>query len=76
MDMGIQKVVMNGKGNFKVSVSDIFQTLRPDLTSNFAGQVLHTKVAFESRQLKVNFRLPFRKQPGKSITPKKNRIGR
>ncbi|MEO8174224.1 MAG: TonB-dependent receptor [Sediminibacterium sp.] len=59
MDLGIQKVVMQGRGNVKVSVSDVFQTLRPDLTSNFAGQVLHTKVAFESRQFKVNFAYRF-----------------
>ncbi|MES2331031.1 MAG: outer membrane beta-barrel protein [Bacteroidota bacterium] len=59
MDLGIQKVVMQGRGNFKIAVSDIFQTLHPDLTSNFAGQVLHTKVAFESRQLKLNFAYRF-----------------
>jgi len=54
-DIGAQKVMMKGKANLKVSVSDVFQTLRPDLTSNFAGQIVKTKVAFESRQLKISF---------------------
>jgi len=59
MDMGLQKILMKGKANLKVSVSDVFQTMRPSLTSNFAGQVVKTNFSFESRQLKINFAYRF-----------------
>jgi iron complex outermembrane receptor protein len=59
LDMGIQKVLIGGKANFRLNVSDIFKTLLPDQSSDFAGQVLRNKVAFESRQLKINFTYRF-----------------
>jgi len=59
MDMGVQKVLLKGKANLKLSVSDVFQTMRPNLTSDFAGQVVKTTFAFESRQLKLNFSYRF-----------------
>jgi len=39
----------------KVSVSDIFQSLRWKGTSNFAGQLLEFKGFPESRQLRTSF---------------------
>jgi hypothetical protein len=59
MDGGVQKTMMKGKGNLKLSVSDIFQTMRWGGTSNFAGQYLYSNGGFESRQFKVNFTYRF-----------------
>jgi iron complex outermembrane receptor protein len=58
-DMGFQKVLMQGKANLKLTVSDVFQTIHPYFTSNFAGQVVETRFRFESRQLKLNFSYRF-----------------
>jgi iron complex outermembrane receptor protein len=59
VDMGVQKVLLKGKANLRVSVSDIFKTMHPYLTSDFAGQVVKTNFAFESRQLKINLSYRF-----------------
>jgi iron complex outermembrane recepter protein len=59
VDAGIQKAMMKGKGNLKVSVSDIFQTMRWGGTSNFAGQYLNSSGGWESRVFKVNFTYRF-----------------
>ena len=59
VDGGIQKSVFNGKGNLKASVSDIFNSLHWNATSNFAGQYLHATGGFESRQLKLYFSYRF-----------------
>ncbi|MBV9989435.1 MAG: TonB-dependent receptor [Chitinophagaceae bacterium] len=58
-DLGLQKVIMKGKGNLKVAVSDVFHTMQPHLTSDFAGQQVNTRFSFESRQLKLNFSYRF-----------------
>jgi iron complex outermembrane receptor protein len=58
-DLGMQKLLMNGKANLKLTVSDVFQTMRPYLNSNFAGQTVQTRVNFESRQLKASFSYRF-----------------
>lgn len=59
IDGGIQKSLWKSKANLKVSVSDIFRTLKFAGTSNFAGQYVHVNGNFESRQLKVNFTYRF-----------------
>ncbi|MBL7700154.1 MAG: TonB-dependent receptor [Chitinophagaceae bacterium] len=59
VDAGIQKAMMKGKGNLKVSVSDVFQTMRWSGLSDFAGQVLNSNGGWESRQFKVNFTYRF-----------------
>ena len=59
VDAGIQKSMLKGKGNLKVSVSDIFRTMRWGGTSNFAGQYLYSEGGWESRQFKVNFSYRF-----------------
>jgi iron complex outermembrane recepter protein len=55
VDGGIQKTVLKGKGNLKVSVSDIFKTLRWRGISDFASQYLVASGGWDSRQFKVNF---------------------
>lgn len=55
LDAGMQKMVFGGKGTFKVSVTDIFNTLHWSATSNFAGQYINTSGGYESRLLKLYF---------------------
>lgn len=59
VDAGVLKTILKDKGNLKVSVSDIFNTMRWSATSNFAGQMLNMRGGWESRQLKVNFTYRF-----------------
>ncbi|MBK7122958.1 MAG: TonB-dependent receptor [Chitinophagaceae bacterium] len=55
VDAGLQKQVLKGKGTFKASVSDIFQTLKFRGVSDFAGQRSDIRARWESRQFKLNF---------------------
>ncbi len=66
MDIGMQKAILKGKGNVKVSVSDILQTMRWGGTSDFAGQYMNARGGWESRQLKINFSYRFGKTTVKS----------
>ncbi|MEP7323105.1 MAG: outer membrane beta-barrel family protein [Saprospiraceae bacterium] len=59
IDLGVQKTVLEGKGNIKMSITDIFQSQRFRGTSNFAGQYLHFYFASETRQLRLNFSYRF-----------------
>ena len=59
VDAGLQKLVLKGKGNVKVSVSDVFKTLKWAGTSNFAGQYVYSNGGWESRQLKLFFTYRF-----------------
>ncbi len=59
IDGGIQKSLWNNKASLKLSVSDIFHTLKFAGTSQFAGQYTHVSGNFESTQLKVNFTYRF-----------------
>jgi hypothetical protein len=54
VDAGVQKNIFKGKGNFKVSVSDIFFTMKWAGESNFAGQLTKANGNFESRQLRTS----------------------
>jgi iron complex outermembrane receptor protein len=53
VDGGVQKSIFKGKGNLKVSVSDIFYTIKWKGESNFAGQRLIASGRPESRQLRA-----------------------
>ncbi|UEG51054.1 TonB-dependent receptor family protein [Ferruginibacter lapsinanis] len=55
MDIGAQKNILKGKGNFKFSVTDIFFTNIDKGYSAFAGQSGHYSFKRESRQFKINF---------------------
>ncbi|RYZ53817.1 MAG: hypothetical protein EOP49_06515 [Sphingobacteriales bacterium] len=59
VDAGVQKALFKGKGNVKMSVSDVFQTMRWSGYSDFAGQILNSNGGWESRQFKVNFTYRF-----------------
>ena len=54
MDVGLQKNILNGKGNIKAAVSDVFQTMRWRGVSNFAGQYLVASGGWESRLFKLS----------------------
>lgn len=53
MDAGLQKTIFKGNGTFKVSVSDIFFSMKFSGYSNFAGQYSRFSGTFESRQFKT-----------------------
>lgn len=53
IDAGVQKNIFKGKGTFKVSVSDIFFTMKFSGYSDFAGQYSRFSGSFESRQFKT-----------------------
>jgi hypothetical protein len=55
VDGGVQKTLFKGKGNLKVSLTDIFYTLKWKGTSNFAGQLFTASGTQESRQLRTSF---------------------
>lgn len=59
IDGGIQKSLWKGKGNLKLSVSDIFKTMKWRGNTDFAGQHLNGTYAWESRQFKINFSYRF-----------------
>lgn len=59
VDAGLQKTILKGKGNVKVSVSDIFKTMKWAGSSNFAGQISTASGHWESRQFKINFNWRF-----------------
>ena len=54
MDAGLQKQIFKGKGTFKVSVSDIFFSMKWKGESNFAGQKTIASGNWESRQLRTS----------------------
>jgi iron complex outermembrane recepter protein len=71
MDAGVQKTLFKGKGNLKVSVSDIFYTMRWRGTSNFAGQLLSVSGRPEARQLRTSFSWRFGSNQVKSARQRK-----
>jgi len=54
VDAGLQKTVFKGKGNLKVAVSDIFQSIRWKGESNFDAQKLIASGHGETRQLRTS----------------------
>jgi iron complex outermembrane recepter protein len=55
VDGGVQKTIFQGKGTFKISVSDIFFSMKFSGSSDFAGQFSRASGNFESRQLRMAF---------------------
>ena len=55
VDAGLQKTLFKGKANFKLSVSDIFFTMKWRGESNFAGQTTIASGNWESRMLRTAF---------------------
>ncbi len=72
MDAGVQKTIFKGKGNFKVSVSDIFFTMKWAGESNFAGQQTIANGNFESRQLRTSLTWRFGSSTVKAARQRKD----
>lgn len=72
VDAGLQKALWKGKANLKVSVSDIFGTLKFAGTSVYATQYTHVSGNFESRQFKVNFTYRFGNNQVKAARQRKS----
>jgi iron complex outermembrane receptor protein len=72
LDAGLQKIVLNGNGSFKVSVTDIFKTMRFMATSTFAGQYIRDNAGYESRLLKLYFTYRFGNRQLKAVRSHSN----
>lgn len=59
IDAGLQQQVLKGKGTLRLTVSDIFKTMRWAGSSNFTGVYGIASGRWESRQLKLNFTYRF-----------------
>jgi len=59
VDGGVQKTLFKGKGNMKVSVSDIFHSMKFSGRSEFAGQLTIPSGSFDSRQLRMSLTYRF-----------------
>ena len=59
VDAGLMRTLFEGKANIKISVSDVFSTLRWSGISNFAGQKMEVSGRPEATQFKVNFTYRF-----------------
>ncbi|HMK24558.1 MAG TPA: TonB-dependent receptor [Chitinophagaceae bacterium] len=72
VDAGMQKTLFKGKGNLKVSVTDIFYTQRWQGKSDFAGQLTTASGHGESRQLRTSFTFRFGKNTVKAARQRKD----
>ncbi len=59
VDLGVQKTVLKGQGNIKLSVSDIFNTMHFRGEGNYAGVFNRVAANWESQQVKINFTYRF-----------------
>jgi hypothetical protein len=74
VDGGIQKIVLKGQGTLKVSVSDIFESLKWQGTSNFAGQKLTVSGRPEATQLRTSFTWRFGSNTVKAARQRKDAL--
>lgn len=58
-DAGVQKKILQGKATVKVSVSDLFNSLKWSANSDFSGQKVWASGKQETRQLKLSFTYRF-----------------
>lgn len=74
MDAGVQKTLFKGKGNVKVAVGDVFNSLKFRGTSDFSGQQNTFYGKPESRQLKLSFSMRFGRTQIKAARQRKSAI--
>lgn len=72
MDAGMQKTIFKGKGTFKVSVSDIFFSMKFNGHTDFAGQYSSFSGNFESRQFKTAITWRFGSKTVKEASERKD----
>lgn len=66
VEAGVQKKVLQGRGNLKASLSDLFLSMRWRGVSEFGGLYSVATGGWESRQLRLNFTYNFGNQEVKS----------
>lgn len=54
LDLGLQKNIFNGKGNFKVSYTDLLYTMKFKGTSDYGGAIITASGRWEAQQLRMN----------------------
>ena len=59
MDAGIQKKLFDGRGNIKLSISDIFKTNTWSGISQYGALFMDARGGWDSRRFKVNFSYMF-----------------
>lgn len=59
VDIGLQKVILKGKGTMKLAMSDVFKTMKWSGKADFAGVHSTFKGHSEQQQIKLNFNYRF-----------------
>jgi len=74
LDVGLQQVVLKGKGNLKATITDIFRTYPWSATNSTSSQTLNVSGANESRQFRLNFSYRFGSNQVKQARQRKSSI--
>ena len=74
VDVGLQQVILKGKGNLKATVTDIFRTYPWSATNSASSQTLNINGAYESRQFRLNFSYRFGSNQVKQARQRKTSI--
>jgi len=74
LDGGVSKTILKGKGTVKVAVSDMFNTLKFQGTSDFTGQQSTFKGKPDSRQFKISANIRFGSNTVKASRQRKSAI--
>ena len=74
LDVGLQQVVLKGKGTLKATVTDIFRTYPWSATNSTSSQTLNINGAYESRQFRLNFSYRFGSNQVKQARQRKTSI--
>ena len=74
LDVGLQQVILKGKGNLKATITDIFRTYPWSATNKTTGQTLNVNGSYESRQFRLNFSYRFGSNMVKQARQRKTSI--
>lgn len=80
MDVGLGKKILDGKGNLRISFSDVLNTNNWDVRSTFGGLFIRAAGGWDSQRVSVNFSYSFGNNQVKSrrrntgLEDEKNRI--
>jgi hypothetical protein len=55
IDAGIQKRILDNRGNIKIGIADIFKSQGWSGRNNFGALAMRASGEWESRQVKINF---------------------
>ena len=74
LDVGLQHVVLKGKGTLKATLTDVFRTYPWSATNNTTGQTVRASGSWESRQFRLNFNYRFGSSQVKQARQRKTSI--